>query len=75
MPITPKLHVLTVHMEQRVDMFGRSLGMEGEHSGEAVHHVWKRQLSNLGKPPKDSKSVAFGSFMLRAVLIFNATNI
>ena len=52
MPVTPKLHILTKHVEQWVDMFGRSLGREGEQSGEAVHHIWKRLLESLGEPKK-----------------------
>ena len=39
MNITPKLHILFVHVEQWVDVFGWSLGREGEQPGEAVHHI------------------------------------
>ena len=32
MPVTPKLHILTKHAKQWVDMFGPSFGREGEQS-------------------------------------------
>ena len=44
LPITPKFHILTVHVEQWVDRNGCSLGKEGESSGEALHHIWKRLI-------------------------------
>ena len=75
MPVTPKLHVLIFHVDQYVDITGRLLGKEGEAPGEAIHHVWRRLLSNLGDPPKDNKSEAFVQFIFRAMLIFNANNI
>ena len=49
MPITPKFHVLIVHVEQWIDRNGRSLGQEGESSGEALHHTWKRMLESQGE--------------------------
>ena len=73
MPITPKLHILTVHVEQWVDIYGRSLGREGEQAGEAVHHIWKRLLESLGEPKK-KESPAWVSFILKALLMFNANN-
>ena len=53
MLITPKLHVLIVHIEQWVDV----LGQEGEQGGEAVHHVWLRLLETLGVP-KEKRSLS-----------------
>ena len=73
MSITPKLHVLIVHVEQWVDIFGRPLGMEGEQAGEAVHHIWKRLLGNLGLP-KVKESSAFVDVVFKALLMFNANN-
>ena len=52
LPITPKLHILTVHIEQWVDLFGRALGREGEQGGEAAHHIWRRLLETLGEPKR-----------------------
>ena len=74
MSITPKLHVLIVHVEQWVDIFGRPLGMEGEQAGEAVHHIWKRLLGNLGLP-KVKESTAFVEVVFKALLMFNANNV
>ena len=74
MSVTPKLHVLIVHVEQWVDIFGRPLGMEGEQAGEAVHHIWKRLLENLGLP-KVKESSAFVDVVLKALLMFNANNV
>ena len=74
MSITPKLHVLMMHVEQWVDIFGRPLGMEGEQAGEAVHHIWKRLLGNLGLP-KVKESTAFVEVVFKALLMFNANNV
>ena len=74
MNITPKLHILIVHVEQWVDVFGRSLGREGEQQGEAVHHIWRRLLESQGQP-KVKESPAFVKFIMRALLMFNAKNI
>ena len=56
-----------------MDFFGWPLGMEGEQSGEAVHHIWKRLLGNLGLP-KVKESSAFVDLVLKALLMFNANN-
>ena len=74
MPVTPKLHILIVHIEQWVDMFCRPLGREGEQGGEAVHHVWLRLLETLGEP-KDKSGSAFVRFAMKALLIFNSNNV
>ena len=74
MNITPKLHILIVHVEQWVDVFGRSLGREGEQQGEAVHHIWKRLLESQGQP-KVKESQAFVNFIMRALLMFNVNNV
>ena len=73
MNITPKLHILTTHVEQWVDRFGRSLGKEGEQQGEAVHHIWKRQIESMGQP-KQQESTASVNFTKKALNIFNANN-
>lgn len=49
MPMTPKLHVLVVHVEQWIDRNIRSLGREGECSGEVLHHTWRRMLEGQGE--------------------------
>ena len=74
MSITPKLHILITHVEQWVDVFGRSLGKEGEQQGEAVHHIWKQLLQTIGEP-KVKESPAFIRVILKALLIFNANNL
>ena len=74
MSVTPKLHVLMIHVEQWVDIFGRPLGMEGEQSGEAVHHIWKRLLGNLGLP-KVKESSAFVDLVHKALSMYNANNV
>jgi hypothetical protein len=74
MPITPKLHVLIVHIEQWVDVFGRSLGREGEPGGEAVHHVWRRLLETLGEP-KEKSGPVFVKFVMKALAKFNSDNV
>ena len=73
MSVTPKLHILITHVEQWVDLFGRSLGREGEAPGEAVHHTWKKLLETLGEP-KVKESPAFVKVISKALLIFNANN-
>ena len=73
MNITPKLHIPIVHVEQWVDVFGWSLGREGEQPGEAVHHIWKRLLESQGQP-KVKESQAFVNFIMRALLMFNVRN-
>ena len=73
MSITPKLHILITHVEQWVDLFGRALGKEGEHSGEAVQHIWRRFLESLGEPKKN-ESPAWVKFISKALLMFNASN-
>ena len=50
--MTPKLHILTTHIAQWVDLFHRSLGREGEQGREAVYHIWLRLLKTLGEPKK-----------------------
>ena len=57
-----------------MDVFGRSLGREGEQQGEAVHHIWKRLLESQGQP-KVKESQAFVNFIMRALLMFNANNV
>ena len=73
MSITPKLHILTTHVEQWVDFFGRALGREGEQAGEAIHHVWKNLLGTLGEP-KEKEGSEFVKLVMKAILILNARN-
>lgn len=73
MPLTPKLHVLVTHVEQWVDRNNRSLGMEGESSGEALHHIWLRLLEGQGKA-KEKESPADVKIVLAVLLRFNANN-
>ena len=49
MPLTPKLHVLVQHVEQWINWNRRSLGKEGEASGEALHHTFKHMLEGQGE--------------------------
>ena len=73
MPITPKLHVLVVHVEQWIERNGRSLGKEGECSGEALHHTWRRMLEGQGEVKvKESEWDVKTTF--NTLLRFNTTN-
>ena len=73
MPITPKFHVLIVHVEQWIDRNARSLGKEGECSGEALHHTWKRMLEGQGEV-KDKEGGWDVKVTMATLLRFNATN-
>ena len=72
-PLTPKLHVLVMHVEQWIESNGRSLGKEGESSGEALHHTWKRMLDNQGEV-KVKESEWDVKVITATLLRFNATN-
>lgn len=74
MPITPKFHVLTVHIEQWIDRHGRAMGKESESSGEALHHLWKRMLDGKGEV-KIKESEAYVVSTLQSLLKFNADNV
>ena len=74
MPLTPKLHVLTVHVEQWIDRNGRAMGKEGESSGEALHHIWKRMEESQGEI-KDKDSKAYKNSVLNLLLRFNVNNL
>ena len=37
--LSPKLHVLTVHVKQWIDRNGLAMAKEGKSSGEALHHI------------------------------------
>ena len=63
-----------MHVEQWVNMFGQSLGREGEQPGEAVHHIRKRLLESQGQP-KVKESQVFVNFIMRALLMFNTRNV
>ena len=39
MSLSPKLHVLTVHVKQWIDWNGLAMDKEGKSSGEALHHI------------------------------------
>ena len=73
MPITPKFHVLIVHVEQWIDRNGRSLGREGESSGEALHHTWKRMLEGQGES-KEKEGEADRKIIMSTLLKFNSQN-
>ena len=74
MPLTPKLHVLTVHVEQWIDRNGHAMGKEGESSGEALHHIWKRMEESQGEI-KDKDSEAYKNTVLNLLLRFNVNNL
>ena len=71
---TLTLQILIVHVEQWVDVFGQSLGREGEQQGEALHHIWKQLLESQGQP-KVKESQAFVNSIMRALLMFDANNV
>ena len=73
MPITPKFHVLVVHVEQWIGRNTRSLGKEGECSGKAMHHTWKRMLEGQGEV-KDKEGGWDVKVTMATLLRFNATN-
>lgn len=74
MPITPKFHVLTIHVEQWVDRNMRAMGREGESPGEALHHLWKRLVDGRGEV-KDKESEAFVKSTFHSLLKLNADNV
>ena len=73
MPLTPKLHVLVHHVEQWIDRNGRSLGKEGEASGEALHHTFKLMLEGQGEV-KVKESDSDIKVIFSTLLRFNANN-
>ena len=74
LPLTPKLHIVTVHIEEWIVMNGRSLGKESEQPGESLHHLWRRLLEGQGKV-KDKESEAFQLHIISCLLKFNADNL
>ena len=72
--ITPKLHVLTVHVEQWVDRHSRAMGRESESPGEAFHHLWKREVEGKGEV-KDKQSQAYEDSTLQTLLKLAADNV
>ena len=74
MAITPKLHVICVHVEQWIDRHGRAMGMEGEAGGEAMHHVWKRLIEGQGAV-KDKTSEAYETATMMCLNRLNANNV
>jgi hypothetical protein len=72
--ITPKLHVLTVHVEQWVDRHARAMGRESESPGEAFHHLWKREVEGKGEV-KDKQSQAYEDSTLQSLLKLVADNV
>ena len=65
--ITPNLHVLTVHVEQWVDRHARAMARESERPGEAVYHLWKREVKGMGEL-KDKQSQAYENSTLQTLL-------
>ena len=74
MPLTPKFHVITVHIKQWVEMSLRSLGMESEQSGESLHHVWRILLESRGEV-KDKGSEAHMEQVLRCLIKLNSDHV
>ena len=74
LPITPKFHVLTVHVEQWVDRHGRAMGRESESPGEALHHLWKRLVEGKGEV-KDKESQVYVDITLQSLLKLVADNV
>ena len=72
LPITPKLHVLTVHVEQWLERHQQGLGLLCEQALEAAHHIFKRLWENFKVTDEESKF--FLEAGLRALLKFNADN-
>ena len=69
-----QFHILTVHVGQWVERNGRSLGREGEQSGEALHHFWRRVLEGQGEV-KNKNSSAFRNSILYCLSKFNSDNV
>ena len=40
LPITPKLHVISIHLKQWIRRTGVGLAKANEAAGEAAHHTW-----------------------------------
>ena len=50
------------------------MGKEGESSGEALHHIWKRMEESQGEI-KDKDSKAYKNTVLNLLLRFNVNNL
>ena len=74
LPIIPKFHVLTVHVEQWIDRNKRALGKESESPGEALHHIWNLLVEGKGEF-KIKESEPYVRSTLQSVLTFNADNV
>ena len=72
-PITPKAHILMVHVSQWVERHGMALGKLGEEAGESLHHFWKRDLESQGEV-KNKDSLAHEAQTLRVLVKFNSDN-
>ena len=61
-------------MEHWIDWNGDDMDMEGESSGEALHHIWKGMEESQGEI-KDKESEAYKNTILNLLLRFNVSNL
>ena len=69
-PITPKLHMMSEHVLDWVDKFGRALGDESEQAVEALHSIFDALWDSF--LVKDDTSDIYLVHGLKATLKFNA---
>ena len=71
MPLTPKFHIILEHIEEWIQMNGRSLGIESEQSGESMHHFCRLFLETMGEV-KDKESRAHQEQVLWSMTKLNS---
>ena len=71
-PITPKLHVMAVHVEEWLETHRRAMGEDSEQSVEASHGRFRQLWESYSV--KDEASSAFMKNELAVGLQFNADN-
>ena len=71
-PITPKLHIMSVHVEEWVDTHRRAMGEDSEQALEASHGRFEKLWASY--QVRDEDSDAFLQNGLAAGLQFNADN-
>ena len=71
-PITPKLHILAVHVEEWISSHQRSLELDSEQALEASHSIFLKLWNSYCV--KDEDSSAYEKNGLAVGLKFNADN-
>lgn len=67
--LTPKLHIIIVHVKEFIGKFDLGLGYFSEQAGESIHHMWARFFENFKCSTSNEQ---FESCLIRALVKFNA---